>query len=93
MCFIDVKKQAQMAALTKERDNIVSVIRTYKNLFDTTRQLISELKRRYNYTALQRQTAVTAYLKSKQLLLFAIAHTIRWCIVFNRSKNLYNTTR
>ena len=33
-----------MAALTKQRDELQTVIRTYKSLFETTEQLIKELK-------------------------------------------------
>ena len=40
----DAKKQTQMAALSKERDNLQSAIKTYKSLFETTEQLIEELK-------------------------------------------------
>ncbi|KAJ8322368.1 hypothetical protein KUTeg_000839 [Tegillarca granosa] len=42
--YNDAKKQTQMAALSKERDNLQTVIRTYKSLFETTEQLVSELK-------------------------------------------------
>jgi len=40
----DVKKQTQMAMLSKERDRLLTAVRSYKSLFDTTNQLIAELK-------------------------------------------------
>ena len=43
----DMKKHAQMAALTKERDSLKSAIKTYKSLFDMTQQLIDELESKY----------------------------------------------
>ena len=43
----DAKKQSQMAALSKQRDNLSTVIRTYKSLFDTSEQLLGELKSKY----------------------------------------------
>uniref|UniRef100_A0A6P8HCY5 Structural maintenance of chromosomes flexible hinge domain-containing protein 1-like isoform X2 n=1 Tax=Actinia tenebrosa TaxID=6105 RepID=A0A6P8HCY5_ACTTE len=42
--YNDVRKQQQMAQLTKERDNLFETIRTYRSLFDTTRQLIQEMR-------------------------------------------------
>ncbi|XP_053383340.1 structural maintenance of chromosomes flexible hinge domain-containing protein 1-like isoform X2 [Mercenaria mercenaria] len=42
--YDDAKKQSEMAALSKERDNLQNAIRTYKSLFETTEQLIEELK-------------------------------------------------
>jgi len=42
--FSDVKKQSQMATLSKERDHLQNAIRTYKALFETTEQLIQELQ-------------------------------------------------
>ena len=44
--LLDVKKQAQMASLTRDRDNLKTAIMTYKSLFQTTDQLIEELKRK-----------------------------------------------
>ena len=46
--FSDAKKQSQMAALSKERDNLQSAIKTYKSLFETTEQLIEELKSKFS---------------------------------------------
>ena len=44
-CFCqDVRKQQQMAQLTKERDHVFETIRTYRLLFETTRQLINEMQ-------------------------------------------------
>ena len=40
----DVRKQQQMAQLTKERDHLFETIRTYRLLFETTRQLINEMQ-------------------------------------------------
>ncbi|XP_060561375.1 structural maintenance of chromosomes flexible hinge domain-containing protein 1-like [Ruditapes philippinarum] len=42
--YDDAKKQSEMAELSKERDNLQNAIRTYKSLFETTEQLIEELK-------------------------------------------------
>ena len=36
-----------MAALSKERDNLLGAIKTYKSLFETTEQLIEELKSKF----------------------------------------------
>ena len=38
-----------MAALSKERDNLQSAIKTYKSLFETTEQLIEELKSKKSF--------------------------------------------
>ncbi|WAR15910.1 SMHD1-like protein [Mya arenaria] len=38
------KKQTEMAALTKERDSLVNAIKVYRSLFETSEQLIQELK-------------------------------------------------
>ena len=40
----DVRKQQQMAQLTKDRDHLFETIRTYRLLFETTRQLINEIQ-------------------------------------------------
>ncbi|KAH3712861.1 hypothetical protein DPMN_072619, partial [Dreissena polymorpha] len=42
--YDDAKKQQEMASLTKERDSLQNAIRTYKSLFETSEQLIEELK-------------------------------------------------
>ncbi|KAL5015375.1 hypothetical protein ScPMuIL_009645 [Solemya velum] len=42
--FNDAKKQSQMAALSKERDHLQNAIGAYKSLFETSQQLINELK-------------------------------------------------
>ncbi|RMX48106.1 hypothetical protein pdam_00002687 [Pocillopora damicornis] len=42
--YNDVRKQQQMAQLTKERDHLFETIRTYRLLFETTRQLINEMQ-------------------------------------------------
>ncbi|XP_039610777.1 structural maintenance of chromosomes flexible hinge domain-containing protein 1 [Polypterus senegalus] len=40
----DVKKQAQMATLTREKDQLRQSIGAYRSLFDTTKQLLTEIK-------------------------------------------------
>ena len=47
MVIADLKKQTQMAMLSKERDNLTLAVRTYKSLFETTEQLLTELRRKY----------------------------------------------
>ncbi|KAL4217928.1 inactivation of X chromosome by DNA methylation [Mactra antiquata] len=42
--YDDVKKQLEMSTLSKERDSLQTTIKTYKSLFETTEQLIEELK-------------------------------------------------
>ncbi|EDO36680.1 predicted protein [Nematostella vectensis] len=42
--YNDVRKKQQMAQLTQERDHLFETIRTYRSLFDTTRQLIQEMR-------------------------------------------------
>ncbi|XP_052765757.1 structural maintenance of chromosomes flexible hinge domain-containing protein 1-like [Mya arenaria] len=42
--YNDAKKQTEMAALTKERDSLVNAIKVYRSLFETSEQLIQELK-------------------------------------------------
>uniref|UniRef100_A0A4W3JDR8 Structural maintenance of chromosomes flexible hinge domain containing 1 n=1 Tax=Callorhinchus milii TaxID=7868 RepID=A0A4W3JDR8_CALMI len=44
MFYNDFKKQQQMATLTKEKDQLSQSIVAYRSLFDTTNQLISEMK-------------------------------------------------
>ncbi|KAI8505876.1 inactivation of X chromosome by DNA methylation [Branchiostoma belcheri] len=44
MFYNDARKQEEMANLTREKDALLQTIRTYKQLFDTTQQLISEMK-------------------------------------------------
>ncbi|CAH1248010.1 SMCHD1 [Branchiostoma lanceolatum] len=44
MFYNNVRKQEEMANLTREKDALLQTIRTYKQLFDTTQQLISEMK-------------------------------------------------
>ncbi|KAK6490749.1 structural maintenance of chromosomes flexible hinge domain-containing protein 1 [Huso huso] len=47
LCFMfsnDFKKQQQMTALTREKDQISQSIVAYKSLFDTTNQLVGEMK-------------------------------------------------
>ncbi|XP_060084908.1 structural maintenance of chromosomes flexible hinge domain-containing protein 1-like [Ylistrum balloti] len=42
--YNDAKKQSQMTSLSRQRDDLRSVIKTYKSLFETTEQLVKELK-------------------------------------------------
>uniref|UniRef100_A0A674K2A6 Structural maintenance of chromosomes flexible hinge domain-containing protein 1 n=1 Tax=Terrapene triunguis TaxID=2587831 RepID=A0A674K2A6_9SAUR len=44
MFYNDFKKQQQMATLTRERDELSKSIALYRNMFDTTEQLITEMK-------------------------------------------------
>ncbi|KAM7316296.1 structural maintenance of chromosomes flexible hinge domain-containing protein 1 isoform X1 [Alexandromys fortis] len=44
MFYNDVKKQQQMAALTKEKDQLSRSIVMYRSLFDANKQLVDEMK-------------------------------------------------
>ncbi|OXB71453.1 UNVERIFIED_CONTAM: hypothetical protein H355_016473, partial [Colinus virginianus] len=44
MFYNDFKKQQQMATLTRERDQLSQSIGVYRNWFDTTNQLVNEMK-------------------------------------------------
>ncbi|XP_061025692.1 structural maintenance of chromosomes flexible hinge domain-containing protein 1 isoform X2 [Eubalaena glacialis] len=44
MFYNDVKKQQQMAALTKEKDQLSKSIIMYRSLFDASKQLLDEMK-------------------------------------------------
>nr|BAK62894.1 hypothetical protein [Pan troglodytes] len=44
MFYNDVKKQQQMAALTKEKDQLSQSIVMYKSLFEASQQLLNEMK-------------------------------------------------
>lgn len=44
MFFLDVKKQQQMAALTKEKDQLSKNITVYRSLFEASNQLLDEMK-------------------------------------------------
>lgn len=44
MFFLDVKKQQQMAALTKEKDQVSKNIIMYRSLFEASKQLLDEMK-------------------------------------------------
>ncbi|XP_052606053.1 structural maintenance of chromosomes flexible hinge domain-containing protein 1 isoform X2 [Peromyscus californicus insignis] len=44
MFYDDVKKQQQMAALTKEKDQLSKSIIMYRSLFDANKQLVDEMK-------------------------------------------------
>ncbi|KAI0226089.1 Structural maintenance of chromosomes flexible hinge domain-containing protein 1 [Lamellibrachia satsuma] len=62
----DIKKQSQMAALSKERDNLRAAIKAYRSLFDTTQQLINELRISLN-EAMQEETRLKAELRRQGL--------------------------
>lgn len=53
--YNDVRKQQQMAQLTKERDHLFETIRTYRLLFETTHQLINEMQVSVHEASLQEQ--------------------------------------
>lgn len=42
--YQDVKKQQQMAALTKEKDELSKSIIMYRSLFEASKQLLDEMK-------------------------------------------------
>nr|XP_060483226.1 structural maintenance of chromosomes flexible hinge domain-containing protein 1-like [Panthera onca] len=44
MFYNDVKKQQQMAALTKEKDQVSKNIIMYRSLFEASKQLLDEMK-------------------------------------------------
>ncbi|XP_059139967.1 structural maintenance of chromosomes flexible hinge domain-containing protein 1-like [Physella acuta] len=54
--YNDAKKQQQMAALSKERDNLQNTIRAYKSMFETQQQLIAELRDVVHETQKEEQT-------------------------------------
>ncbi|KAK2517911.1 hypothetical protein Q9233_012832 [Columba guinea] len=66
MFYNDFKKQQQMAALTKERDQLSQSIGVYRNWLDTTNQLTTELKRQVKQ-AETRETHLKSELKKHQI--------------------------
>lgn len=42
--FLDVKKQQQMQAFTKKKDELSKYIGMYRSVFETSKQLIDEMK-------------------------------------------------
>uniref|UniRef100_A0A8C9QY59 Structural maintenance of chromosomes flexible hinge domain containing 1 n=1 Tax=Scleropages formosus TaxID=113540 RepID=A0A8C9QY59_SCLFO len=60
MFYNDSKNQEQMAVLTKKKDRLSQSIMAYKSVFDTNKQLISELK-----DQLQNASSKELYLKSE----------------------------
>lgn len=49
MCIsVDSKKQQLMAALTREKDQLSKSIDLYRKMFDTTNQLVAEMKCKFN---------------------------------------------
>lgn len=46
--FLDSKKQQLMATLTREKDQLSKSIDLYKKMFDTTNQLIAEIKCKFS---------------------------------------------
>ncbi|XP_041524302.1 structural maintenance of chromosomes flexible hinge domain-containing protein 1 [Microtus oregoni] len=53
MFYNDVKKQQQMAALTKEKDQLSRSIIMYRSLFDANKQLVNEMKCQVEETKLK----------------------------------------
>lgn len=47
--FLDSKKQQLMATLTREKDQLSKSIDLYRKMFDTTNQLIAEMKCKFNH--------------------------------------------
>ncbi|KAH9495554.1 Structural maintenance of chromosomes flexible hinge domain-containing protein 1 [Bulinus truncatus] len=52
----NAKKQQQMATLSVERDSLQNTIRTYKSMFETQQQLISELRAAVNDSLKEEQS-------------------------------------
>lgn len=44
MFFLDVKKQQQMLAFAKQKDELSQSIEMYRTVFETSKQLIDEMK-------------------------------------------------
>lgn len=42
--FLDVKKQQQMLAFAKQKDELSQSIEMYRTVFETSKQLIDEMK-------------------------------------------------
>lgn len=45
---VDFKKQQLMATLTREKDQLSKSIDLYRKMFDTTNQLVTEMKCKFN---------------------------------------------
>ncbi|XP_069476961.1 structural maintenance of chromosomes flexible hinge domain-containing protein 1 isoform X2 [Ambystoma mexicanum] len=66
MFYNDFKKQQQMAELTKQKDHLSQSINAYRSLFDTTNQLINEIKCQVE-EAKSRESVLRSELKNHQL--------------------------
>uniref|UniRef100_A0A8C3C1C1 Structural maintenance of chromosomes flexible hinge domain-containing protein 1 n=1 Tax=Cairina moschata TaxID=8855 RepID=A0A8C3C1C1_CAIMO len=66
MFYNDYKKQQQMATLTKERDQLSQSIGVYRNWFDTTNQLVAEMRCQVK-EAETRETHLKNELKKQQI--------------------------
>ncbi|KAH9491934.1 Structural maintenance of chromosomes flexible hinge domain-containing protein 1 [Bulinus truncatus] len=64
--LIDAKKQQQMATLSVERDSLQNTIRTYKSMFETQQQLISELRAAVN-DSLKEEQALRGELRKQNI--------------------------
>nr|KAG5694799.1 hypothetical protein BaRGS_019176 [Batillaria attramentaria] len=53
---MDAKKQSQMAALSKERENLQSTIQAYRTMFQTQRTLVEELRTSVHEAAREEQS-------------------------------------
>ncbi|KAK7480663.1 hypothetical protein BaRGS_00028135 [Batillaria attramentaria] len=56
MMCADAKKQSQMAALSKERENLQSTIQAYRTMFQTQRTLVEELRTSVHEAAREEQS-------------------------------------
>ncbi|KAM8966908.1 structural maintenance of chromosomes flexible hinge domain-containing protein 1 [Pelodytes ibericus] len=66
MFYNDVRKQQQMAELTKEKDRLSESVAAYRRLFDTTNQLISEIQCQAD-EAKAKETHLVKELRNKQI--------------------------
>ncbi|XP_066848929.1 structural maintenance of chromosomes flexible hinge domain-containing protein 1 isoform X2 [Anser cygnoides] len=66
MFYNDYKKQQQMATLTRERDQLSQSIGVYRNWFDTTNQLVTEMRCQVK-EAETRETHLKNELKKQQI--------------------------
>uniref|UniRef100_A0ABM5GB85 Structural maintenance of chromosomes flexible hinge domain-containing protein 1 isoform X1 n=1 Tax=Pogona vitticeps TaxID=103695 RepID=A0ABM5GB85_9SAUR len=66
MFYNGYERQQQMAALTKERDRLSQTISAYRSLFDTTSQLLAEIKRKVQ-EAETKETHLKNELKKHQI--------------------------
>ncbi|KAK3088610.1 hypothetical protein FSP39_021256 [Pinctada imbricata] len=64
--YNDAKKQSEMSTLSKQRNHLQSAILTYKSLFETTEQLIKELKKSL-YEAQQEENKIRDELRGHKI--------------------------